>query len=229
MSKLERDHFVACEKLVKFLNDYSSVLERQLAGVYSTIDEAINGIMESITKIATETESSKSAAEATLEETYLAPSAETKELVSSIQDSVDNILNEALADSAIEQSGQEERGGSENTDKLRRLGGYFSKHMESMSTMDDAVAGLLMDVMGALSNGDVISQRLEHLSRSVTALKLGLSYVLVDINKRFTVNDMKKLRADLNDYMLRQYSSEEERLLHEEIMGKIDSKTNNAS
>jgi len=214
---LEREHFIACEKLVKFLNNYSTVLELQLAGVYKTIDGAITGIMDSITEIAIETENSKNSAETTLDETYLTPSVETKEMVDSIQESVDEIFENAKL--GVQKNSSEDTV-STNSEKLLRLAGHFSKNMESMSTMDDAVQGVLMEVMGALSNGDVISQRLEHLSRSVNALKLGLSYVLVDLNKRFTEEGIIRLRADLNDYMLRQYSSEEERILHEKILGK---------
>lgn len=211
----ERDAFIACERLVNFLNSYTQVIEEQMASVQSSISTAFSDIMAAVQEMSEETEKGRAKADEVLESTYFNPSSETQALVEDIQGSVDDIL-EAAFDA-------EKEGVAETATSVSRLGGQFSKHMESLATMDDALGELLMDVMAALSNDDVISQRIEHISRSINALKLGLSYMLVDINSRYTLEGVRKLKEDLLDYTCRQYSSEEERVIHEKIFGKIKS------
>ena len=165
-------------------------------------------MMESITEISMSTEDGRQKAEKVLESTYFSPNMNTENMMNSVQSSVDSIL---------EQVGQGE--GGDNEDKTlsqRRLAGRFSKHMEALSTLDGELQDFMMVIMGALSNEDVIAQRLEHVSRALKALKLGLSYVLVDIDNRFTFEGIQKLKRDLLSYTHRQYTTEDERILHEE-------------
>ena len=206
---LESEHFNVCGKFVEFLDAYSRVLSRQLLAVEASIETAINEIMLSISELSAETTKYKIQAEKVLEQTYLDPSAETKELMFAVQDSVDDVIAKALCGDDMGDVAEKDSNAS-----TRRLAGLFSKRMESMSTIDDALTGLMVTMMGGLSTGDVISQRIEHVARSLNALNLGLSYVLVDVNARFTLPGIVKLREDLMDYTIRQYGSEEERAIH---------------
>jgi hypothetical protein len=210
---LERDHFVTCSKFVEFLDGYMRVLSEQLIGVEGSIQTAIHSIMGSISEVSEKTSASKSQADSVLEEVYLAPTAETRELVDAVQSSVDDIIASVQSESAAASSESEDA-----SIAVRRLAGRFSKKMESMSTLDASVAGLLTTMMGALSAGDVIFQRIEHLTRSLNAMNLGLSYVLLDVNARFNHAAIMKLKQDLLSYTYRQYSSEEERAIHESVV-----------
>lgn len=211
---LEREHFIACGKLVEFLDRYSNVLVRQIDGVEASVEEAIAELMQSISAISTETGKYKAEAEKVLEETYLAPSSDTRDLIDAVQSSIDDIIAGVREGREISSEPDDAEGTS-----MRRLAGRFSKHMESISTMDDDLNALLVSMMGALSTGDVIGQRIEHVSRSLRALNLGLAYVLVDVNARFTLPGIRKLIQDLLDYTERQYGSEEERVIHNAIFG----------
>lgn len=206
---LERDRFVANEKLVRFLTEISEVLELQLQGVCNSINTALGSIMESVTEISTSTEAGRRMAEETLEKTYFSPDVNTENMISSIQDSVDAILQ------SVSQGGVTTEEKLKDNDAERRLVGRFSKHMEALSTLDGDLQDFMMVIMGALSNEDVISQRIEHVARSLNALKLGLAYVLVDIDSRFTFEGIQKLKRDMLSYTKRQYTTEDERILHE--------------
>jgi hypothetical protein len=207
---LERDHFIACAKLVDFLDRFSQVLSAQLIGAEGTIEAVVSDMMDTISVLSDETSKYKAHAEEVLEDTYMRPSEETKELLSSVQSSVDDIIS-AVRDGNLKNSA------SDTELSTRRLAGRFSKRMESMSTIDDSVGELLLVMTGSLSSGDVIAQRLQHVSRSINALNLGLAYVMVDVHARFNLDGIRKLKEDLLEYTERQYATEQERDIHRSI------------
>ncbi len=83
---------------------------------------------------------------------------------------------------------------------------------------------MLFTMMGALSADDVITQRLRHVSASIQALKVGLSYVLVDFDARFSTREVTRLKKDLLRVTYTHYSTNEERKLFEQMFGKIEFK-----
>ncbi len=83
---------------------------------------------------------------------------------------------------------------------------------------------MLFSMMGALSADDVITQRLRHVSASIQALKVGLSYVLVDFETRFSTKEVTRLKKDLLRVTYTHYSTNEERKLFEQMFGKFEFK-----
>lgn len=90
--------------------------------------------------------------------------------------------------------------------------------------MNGSTREMLFTMMGALSADDVITQRLRHVSASIQALKVGLSYVLVDFESRFSTKEVSRLKKDLLRVTYAHYSTNEERKLFEQLFGKIDVK-----
>jgi hypothetical protein len=100
--------------------------------------------------------------------------------------------------------------------------GKFTAHLENISKVDSSVQDVLFAMMGALSADDVISQRLQHVTASIQALKVGLSYVLIDFEGRFSTKEVSRLRKDLLRVTYSHYSTNEERRIFEQLFGKID-------
>lgn len=216
MSGNHKERLTTSRELVVFLNKYSEVVERQLEGVRAMIEQAVVSVMQGVQEISTATSSEANQADQILEKAYLSPDQQSKELFDSIQNSVDQVFNEAKGLAATDAS---QLSSSLVDDRLRRFGGQFSKHMEALSTLDKDLSNLLLNMMGALSNDDVIRQKLEHLLACVHALQVGLSYVLLDFGQRISLKEVQALKADLLTYTYQLYSSEEEKELFCEIFG----------
>lgn len=196
---------LASREIVNFLQKYTEVIELQLVGVRSMIEESVNGVMVGINNLSKETAEKASSANAALEETYLNPDPKTKELVTSIQSSVDNLVNEA------KEKGPDKVESTVQDNQLRRFGGRFSKHMEAMSTIDKEVSQILYRMVASLSNDDVVRQKLEHTLDSVHALQVSLSSILVNFEERFNLKEMKKMKEDLLGYTYKLYTAEDEK------------------
>lgn len=213
-----KEGFLASKELIEFLRQYMSVMEKQLNEIRAIMISTTKGVMGEIEKMSANTEVGKKQAEDMLTNLYLNPDDGAKELVGSIQDAVDDIVNQA-------QEGAVHEGSSEvNEDevlrmKIRRFGGVFSKHMEALSTLDDNIKEVLLSIMGALSTDDVIDQKLDHVERSLNALQISLAYVLVDFETRFSRTGVLKLKKELLQYTYRQYTMENERDIHKKIFG----------
>jgi len=184
------------------------------------MEETIDQVMSGISELSEELESKSQNAEKVLESTYLNPDQKTRDFVSSIQDSVDEVFQGAKDGlrEKFDQAGKEvEISSAVVDDRLRRFGGRFSKYMEALSTMDQDIGQIIYKMISALSNDDVIRQRLEHLLLSVHGMQVGLSYVLTDFKTRFTMNEVSLLRKDLLAYTYQLYTSEQEKELFETI------------
>lgn len=196
---------LASREFVNFLQKYTEVIELQLVGVRSMIEESVDEVMEGINKLSLETGEKAKSANAALEETYLDPDSKTKELVTTIQSSVDKLLDEAS------NSNSNEVQENEDDDKLRRFGGRFSKHMEAMNAIDKEVSQILYNMVASLSNDDVIRQKLEHTYDSVHALQVSLSSILVNFEERYNLKEVKKMKEDLLAYTYKLYTAEDEK------------------
>ncbi len=205
-----RETLNASMELVTFVTRYNQVLSKQLHAVQAMMAGTVETVMKSINDLSSATEVKKREAENALEQTYLSPDSDTVDLVKSIQNSVDDVFAAAAA-SISQGSAQQSQELEDHSVQLRRLGGQFSKHMESLSTLDDGVKAMLLSMMGALSADDVIRQRLEHIAMAISAMQVGLNYLLLDFDKRFNTSNVESFSKDLLDYTWRSYSMEEER------------------
>lgn len=220
----DHDRSDASRLLVVALNKYTEVMELQLVGLRKTLAEAVQSVMDGITKLSSATESESKEADQLLERTYFAPDQNTKELIQAVQSSVDQVFQEAQSQSFSTLSAallDKDKGLKEEQkifdDQLRRFAGQFSKHMEALSTMDGSIAGLLFRMMAALSGDDVIGQRLQHLLNAVHGLEVGLSYLLIDIKNRFSEEEVEKVKKDVLAFTYMQYTSEDEKALFKKI------------
>lgn len=217
--KDDQDRFAAGREFVGFLNKYTEVIELQLAGVRSMIEDSVDRVMTGINEMSKEMGDKAKAADTILESTYMNPDDKTRDLVSSIQDSVNDLVEKARQDLSSQKSEVQAKADDASTatdnildDRLRRFGGKFSKHMEALSTIDKEVGKILFKMVSALSNDDIIRQKLEHITMNVHALQIALSYVLIDFKSRFTLEEVNLLKKDLLGYTYRLYTSEDEKI-----------------
>lgn len=197
----------ATRTLVMFVRNYSDMLEHNLREIHLVMREAGDGVMAGIQEISNKTAEGKRKANEVLTNTYTNPDAEAKKVMDAAQDAVDQIMEQATQGSAKSATQDQE----DLKAKLRRSSGIFSKHMESLETLDGELSGLLLSMMGALSCDDVISQRIEHVMMGLNAMQASLTYILTDFETRCKQGEVDRYIKDLKSFTLRTYTTEEER------------------
>lgn len=211
--------------MVDFLQKYALAMTQQIEAVQKEMEESTCGVMMALQELSSSTENKKEEAEKVLEQTYFAPDTSTSAMVDSIQRSADDIFEQAaseLANSAASVSQATTSTDDKGVD-LRRVGGLFSKHMESMSTLDDSIKDIVMGMVGSMSNSDVVKQRLDHLIMSMRALHVGLSNILVDLDSRLNIATISDFKVKLLDYAYKTYTTEQEKDSFKEIFGAAPS------
>ncbi len=209
-------------KMISFLQKYTEAMTLQITAIQAELEGSVTLIMRSLQELSASTEQKKAEAELVLNATYLAPSDHVKAVVESIQHSTDDIFDAARK---MVQSGKSdtvatpEQSIKVSGDDMRRVGGMFSKHMESISTLDDSVQDLLMSMMGNLSNSDVIQQRLDHIGQMLALSTLGVGNIIADIPQRLTSEVVHTCKQDLLNTAYKCYTVEEERTTFKKIFG----------
>jgi len=205
--------------MVSFLRNYTEAMTLQIDAIQSQVDLSISNVMQSLQELSASTEQKKAEAEKALEATYLNPDAGTALMVESMQKSTDDIFEQAQQAELSNEATVSVSASNDNSDDVRRMGGLFSKHMESMSTMDDSVRGLVLTMVGCLSNADVVKQRLDHIVELMRVMNLGLGNVMVDLDGRLNQNTIATFKDSLLDFAYKNYSIEEERTAFKRIFG----------
>ncbi len=212
-----RDTMSASLIVVGFLQKYTESLSKQIEAVQEQMDLSVSGVMTALQDLSASTEDKKREAEQVLEQTYLAPDANTSAMVDSIQKSADDIFEQAtksLSSPSLSPPANFDGGAD-----IRRMGGLFSKHMESMCSLDDCLKDIVLGMVGSMSNNDVVKQRLDHSMMSLRALHLGLANILVDLDGRLKVDVIKDFKENLLEYTYKSFTTEGERNAFKAIFG----------
>jgi hypothetical protein len=211
---------------VGFLNGLSTSLKSQIEAIQLQLEDSSCKVFEALQTLSTSTEAKKKQAEASLDEAYFAPSSAQTAMIDSIQQSTDDIFEQA---SQLLQSSSTDFVDSSVVDSqngMRRLGGIFSKHMESLSTMDDSIKDLIMVMVGVTSSSDVVKQRFDHVAHTVGELNQVLSEVLSKLNLTLSPLEIQKYRERLLHSVYQGYTMETERNIFKEIFGATPSLIN---
>lgn len=218
-----RDAMSASLNVVSFLQKYTEVLSKQIEAVQLEMDVSVSSVMTALQDLSTSTEGKKREAEQVLEQTYFAPDANTTAMVDSIQQSADDIFEQAMqslgASSPSQPASHSSSSSADRGADIRRMGGLFSKHMESISTIDDSVKELVLGMVGSMSNNDVIKQRLDHSVMALRALHLGLANILVDLDERLKPGVIQEFKDNLLEYTFKSFTTEGERNAFKAIFG----------
>ncbi len=208
-------------KMASFLQKYTEAMTLQIKAIQAEVDNSVGGVMQALQGLSLSTEQQKKEADRVLEATYLNPDAKTAMMVDNIQKSTDDIFEQAQMAVAQEASTGSPKTVvvTDTTSDVRRMGGMFSKHMESLSTMDDSMKDLVMTMVGSLSNADVIRQRLDHIAEMLRAMDLGISNVIVDLDARLNLEVVESFKEKLLDFSYGIYSIEQERSLFKGVFG----------
>lgn len=204
----------ASAHLVKFLADYTQLIEGQLLNIRETMVSTVEIVMEGVAGISSTTEDRREHAEKVLESTYVNPDMETEILIQDMQKVVDEIFDE-MADRFAKGQELESLTSAEPEvlvkNRINRFAGKFTTEMNTLNTIDDELKNVIFGIIGALSSEDVIAQKLEHVVMSMKILQTGLNYVLIDFDQRCTMDELAKVMSDIKSYTFRQYTAEDEK------------------
>ena len=201
----------ATRNLVTFIQAYTDMLEKSLVSIQGSMRDTVEGVMKGINDISNKTAAKKREANEVLVNTYTKPDAEAAKAMASAQDEVNQIMNSAASAAAAAPPLFTAVNGNVDGDSLRRSSGLFSKHMEAMETLDGDLQGMLVTMMGALSQDDVISQKIEHVTSSLNALQTSLTYLLTDFSGRCNEEGIARFAKDLKAVVFRSYTMEDEK------------------
>ena len=216
----EREAMTASFKMVQNLRGYTEVISKQISEVQVQLETASSSVMTSLLELSASTGEKKAEAERVLEQTYFAPDAGTTAMVDSVQKSTDDIFEMAQQQMATGKAVNELSQQTGDRDaEIRRTSGLFSKHMESLSTLDDSLKDVILNMVGSMSTNDVIKQKLDHVTMMLNAYLVGLSNVIVDLDSRLTPQLVADFKEQLLEYCYRTYSSEGEKDIFKQIFG----------
>jgi hypothetical protein len=204
-----KDQYMASKHFLDFIRDFTKLTEMQLDAIRAIVGQSITEIMGSVQSINTKAESQKQKADEVLIKGDEANfrSASMKDVLDKEQDAMsatksDEERKELLAN------------------RLRRAGGKFSKEMEAMSTLDDEIKGVLLCVMGSVSNDDVVKQRLDHIIASLQEFNRVVGKVIEGYATEMNLKNVQGICTKLVTQIYKSYSSEEEREIFHKVFGK---------
>lgn len=196
-----RDRFPAAKILVDFMRDFTLLQEQQLVAVRRMMVQTVDNVMTSVHQLSDASDIKKRQANEILAKKATQESDET------FSSAVPDLSQDTLED------------------ELRRTGSRFAKHLEAISTLDDAVKGILLQVVGVLSSDDVIGQRLQHIKSSLQEFNSGMSSFLEDPLHLQNQERIKKLRNEILTNVYLSYTSEAERMTFHRIFGHPKTQT----
>lgn len=185
----------------------------QLGAIRGIVGQSITEIMANVQTINTKTDAQKQKADEVLIQEGPAgfKSASMKDLTDKERNAITNAKSEEERKELL-------------ANRLRRASGRFSKEMEAMSNLDGEIKGLLLCVMGSVSNDDVVKQRLDHIIYSLREFNKAVEKVIEDNASQMNSKNVQTVCATLMTQIYRSYSSQEEREIFHKIFGKPKTK-----
>lgn len=106
--------------------------------------------------------------------------------------------------------------------RVKAINEHISSYMATLSNLDDNVRSLLFSIMGALSMDDVIRQRLEHVTTSISAMETGITRVVKEFAAvKLGDAEAHKINSEMADKMYRSFTMEDEKAVFKKILGDI--------
>ena len=213
-------------EFIQFISAYTTMIEAHVVSVRKILEETVSEVMQGVAEISDQTRIKKEEADSALFRVYTKPDDEEAAALNDVQNSVDHIFTAASMtdrerqEDSIVSSGEQSEATSVIENKLRRVSGKFSKHMEALSTLDDELKEQLITMMGALSNDDVIGQRLEHICKGIHALNVAITHVMADYQARCVDGEIVAVKDQVLSYVYATYTTEEEKRLHKHFFPK---------
>ncbi len=194
------------DPLTKYLCETSQVFisyfNAELNYIKTDIDSLSEKAMTILSAINKEAETSRNIANESISKTYLETSVEMAGDLKKVQDDVDSIMTEAL--SSHEQPNltvsQGERAQNENV-SLRRQSGLWSKHLESLSTLEGLVCTPMFNAITSLSHDDIV---MHYINNAISVLdKIKETYFPLAGEKEPNINieySAEQVSQDLNKF-----------------------------
>ncbi len=106
--------------------------------------------------------------------------------------------------------------------RVKAINEHISSHMATLSNLDENVRSLLFSIMGALSMDDVIRQRLEHVTTSISAMETGITRVVKEFAAvKLGDAEAHNINSEMADKMYRSFTMEDEKKVFKNILGDI--------
>lgn len=206
------------QKLMRFLVEYTEVVKEHLASTRMQLDVVVEHAMDVVRDFSLVTESKKNEAQAMMEKSYLAPDSDLTKMMHYTQKTADVVFE--LAENGLSES--PEMGASNLRDvenDMRIMAGVFSKHLESITRIENETRDVVMSMVGGLSNGDVMKQRIDHVYESLTMMNERLRMVIDALPSGLDQEKISSMKDSLLEETYRRYSMEEEKVAFKLIFG----------
>ncbi|RYZ92877.1 MAG: hypothetical protein EOP06_02875 [Proteobacteria bacterium] len=205
--------------IAEFLDRYVQLIEGELLDVRKNMIATIEEIMQSVLASSQVTERKRKDAAEIMEKIYLTPSESemarsdiVQDLVSAIIEQHDKgIPEEVVLDFPLK---EHEFGLTAKSlfDALESIDHHFKEATSFVTARS-------MEAMGALSREDLITQKLQHIRLSLSALETGLRYLLIDHERKLPRDEIERVIKEITHYTYRQYTSEDEKVRFARLFG----------
>lgn len=191
----------AAKLLVKFIADYTNLLQCQIGSIKTEMATVVNEVMESVNKLNSAQIEKTKMAESILLKDEKQQKVGFKE-VSAKQKSVDE--SEKLKHAKIDIN-------KIITTNVKKAGTQLKEYMRSLENLDAKMQDLILTMVGAMSADDVVGQRLDHVGFALQILGGELAKVVQDFEKNFTPSGIEKFGQQINNEVFARYTMPEER------------------
>lgn len=205
-------------KLVHFFLEYSKSLVEEISSTRSQLDVAITHAMEVVREFSHVTEQKKDESEAMMDKAYLSPDEDMLKMMNYTQKSADNVFELAKA-GALDQSVKQAVNLRDVANDMRLMSGVFSKHMESMSRIEDETRNIFLSMVGLLSNGDVMTQRLEHVFESLDKMNEKLRVMIDTSPEKLSFDEVSSMKDSVLEDTYRRYRLEDDKVDFKLVFG----------
>lgn len=172
-------------------------------------------VMENVLSIDQLTNKEKSNAEQLMIDTHLNPDQESEKHMLNAQASADEIFESALNTEDSDPNSTIED--CHNKAKNRRDAGKFSKNAEAISMLSEKLQHTLTNLVGALSEDDLIFQRLENVKDATNYMVMYLSNLDEKFESKFNDSQIKSAQFEILDTVNKRLVSTDETKLFEKF------------
>lgn len=201
----------ASKDLIIFLDRYMKLIDKHIIDIKNNINDTTGNLMSTLNEMDLAGEDRKK-----LANTVLTVKSKNKTDILKEKFQGDDDFFENTDISEIEKLEENiisniKNDNDEGFKKIKFNKERFSKHMKNLDYLDEKIKNVMFTIMGALSNDDVISQRLIHILDAFKALQDGISKIIIKFDSNFNQKNINNFTSKSLDRMYSQYTMESEK------------------
>lgn len=203
----------AVRDLVKFISDYTELLQGQIQSIKGDMASIVDEVMESV----------KSLNNAQIEKTKMAESILLKgndevktERTDKFKEYSAKLKNEVESETFKKANVDVSHMMSTN---VKKVGNELREHMKSLENLDSKMQELILTMVGAMSADDVVGQRIDHVSFALDKMSKELSGIVQDFETKFVPTQVEHFGLELNKAVFSKYTIPDERECFIKVQG----------